>query len=110
MNHKNVILFVATLICPGFVGIQAQNVKDIDGNVYKTVTIGKQIWMAENLKTTKYNDGKAIPLVTDDKAWGALTTPAYCWYYNNASVSYTHLRAHETVLDLVCRLLLEKKK
>ena len=29
---------------------------------------------------------------------------------NNKSVSYTHLRAHETVLDLVCRLLLEKKK
>ena len=87
MNHKNVILFVATLICPGLAGIQAQNVKDIDGNVYKTVTIGKQIWMAENLKTTKYNDGKAIPLVTDDKAWGALTTPAYCWYYNDASTN-----------------------
>jgi len=43
--------------------------------------------MAENLKTTKYNDGKAIPLVTDDKAWGALTTPAYCWYYNDASTN-----------------------
>ena len=30
--------------------------------------------------------------------------------YNSFAVSYTHLRAHETVLDLVCRLLLEKKK
>ena len=43
--------------------------------------------MKENLKTTKFNDGKAIPLVTDDKDWGALTTPAYCWYKNDAKVN-----------------------
>jgi uncharacterized protein (TIGR02145 family) len=43
--------------------------------------------MAENLKTTKYNDGTAIPLVTDNTAWWNLTTPGYCWY-NNDSVTY----------------------
>ena len=57
---------------------------DIDGNVYHTITIGTQVWMVENLKTTKYNDGTAIPLVTDNAAWRNLTTPGYCWYINNS--------------------------
>jgi uncharacterized protein (TIGR02145 family) len=41
--------------------------------------------MAENLKTTKYNDGTSIPLVTDGAAWAALSTPGYCWYNNDAA-------------------------
>ena len=58
-------------------------VTDIDGNVYHTVKIGTQTWTVENLKTTRYNDGTPIPLVTDATAWAALTTPGYCWYDNN---------------------------
>jgi uncharacterized protein (TIGR02145 family) len=38
----------------------------------------------ENLKTTKFNDGVGIPLVTDNTAWGGLSTPGYCWYNNDA--------------------------
>jgi uncharacterized protein (TIGR02145 family) len=57
-------------------------VTDADGNVYATVTIDTQTWMAENLKTTKYNDGTTIPLVPNFSNWESLTTPGYCWYKN----------------------------
>jgi uncharacterized protein (TIGR02145 family) len=51
--------------------------------IYKEVKIGNQVWMAENLKTTRYNDGTPIPLMTDSTEWNNLKTPAYCWYYTD---------------------------
>jgi len=63
---------------------------DADGNNYTVVTIGSQTWIAENLKSTHYNDSTAIPLVTDNNAWGSLTTPGYCWYGND-SVTYKNM-------------------
>jgi uncharacterized protein (TIGR02145 family) len=65
-------------------------VKDIEGNEYKTIIIGTQTWTAENLKTTKYNDGTAIPNVTDNAAWAALTTAACCWYNNDPGLKNTY--------------------
>jgi uncharacterized protein (TIGR02145 family) len=67
------------------VGSASDPVTDIDGNVYQTVQIGSQVWMAENLRTTRFNDGTAIPVVVDGKTWAALTTPGYCWYRNSPS-------------------------
>lgn len=63
------------------------SVLDINGNNYKTIQIGAQLWMAENLKTTKFNDGIPIPNVTDDIEWESLSTPGYCWY-NNDEATY----------------------
>lgn len=64
-----------------FNGVQPQVIMDVEGNQYKTVKIGTTTWMSENLKTTKYNDGASIPLITDDKKWQEFS-PAYCWYDN----------------------------
>jgi uncharacterized protein (TIGR02145 family) len=60
-------------------------VEDMDGNKYSTVVIGTQVWLASNLKTTKYSDGTAIPLVTDGTVWLNNVTPGYCWYNNDAT-------------------------
>ncbi|GEM_PF-6095473 len=60
-------------------------VTDIDGNIYNTITIGNQVWMVENLRTTKFNDGESISNVKDQSEWAKLATPAYCWYQNDAS-------------------------
>ena len=57
---------------------------DGDNNIYPVIEIGTQVWMAENLKTTKYNDNSSIPLVIGNTAWSALSTPGYCWYNNDS--------------------------
>jgi uncharacterized protein (TIGR02145 family) len=61
------------------------SVTDIDGNVYETVLIGNQWWMAENLRTANYSNGEPIPNVTDNTAWTQLNSGAWCNYSNNAA-------------------------
>jgi uncharacterized protein (TIGR02145 family) len=64
-------------------------VTDVDHNVYMTVTLGTQTWMAENLRTTHYADGTPIPRISSKAGWDALTatSQAYCWYGDD-SASY----------------------
>jgi uncharacterized protein (TIGR02145 family) len=69
-------------------------VTDIDGNVYHAVTIGKQVWMAENLKTTRYRNGDSIPNVTDSVQWTTLTMPAYCNCNNDVSMTNIYGRLY----------------
>lgn len=67
-----------------------KTVTDVDGNIYNTVQIGGQTWMTENLRTTKYNDGRSIPFITDDVTWEAHRKPAYCWSYNDIAHKTTY--------------------
>ncbi len=69
-------------------------VPDVDGNIYGFVTIGAQIWMTHNLKTTRYNDGTPIPHITDDDTWENATTPGYCDNGNNAANAVTYGRLY----------------
>ena len=77
-----------------------RTVMDLDGNCYKTIQIGDQVWMAENLRTSRYNDGYLIPNVTSAVEWSELCYTiqnedgevpagigAYCWY-DNDSITY----------------------
>lgn len=62
-------------------------VTDIDGNVYHTVTLGNQTWMIENLKTTRLNNGTAIPLLVDSASWASVEQSGYCWYNHSDSLA-----------------------
>jgi uncharacterized protein (TIGR02145 family) len=61
---------------------------DIEGNIYNTIQIGNQIWMAENLRVTSYKNGTPITNTTDNTEWSNLfqnETGAWCYYNNNAT-------------------------
>ena len=66
------------------------SVKDVDSNVYETITIGTQTWMQKNLKVTHYRNGDTIPNVTESKEWISLTTGAYCNYNNDTNNAITN--------------------
>jgi uncharacterized protein (TIGR02145 family) len=61
-------------------------VTDSEGNTYKTIRAGTQIWMAENLRSTLFNDETEISLITSSATWRDLSAPGYCWY-NNDNIS-----------------------
>lgn len=65
-------------------------VTDIDSNEYKTVIIGNQEWMAENLNVEHYRNGDVIPQVQDENQWKNLTTGAWCYYENNSENGKTY--------------------
>jgi uncharacterized protein (TIGR02145 family) len=67
----------------------AGTVTDICGNVYKTVKIGTQTWMAENLRTYRLISDH-MGLIRDSSSWVRCTRPAYCWYNYNATIYQPH--------------------
>jgi len=89
---KRFFLALYVIALPGIIisinGCEKDNenaVTDIDGNVYHTVTIGTQVWMVENLKSTHYRNGGPVPNVKEGAEWDNLSTGAYCDFNNEAS-------------------------
>ncbi len=103
MQYINVKFYLLILFSVGLPGLQAQTVKDIEGNVYPIVTIGTQVWMAENLKTTKFCNGDSIGTtspstldITNESA------PGYQWAYDgneSNAANYGRLYTWYTVTD-----------
>jgi uncharacterized protein (TIGR02145 family) len=93
MRYKKLKLATVFLMGLGLTAMQGQTVNDVDGNVYNNVTIGVQTWMAENLRTTKYNDGTSIPLLSDDKIWKNSLSAGFCWNQNNEAKYKTNYGA-----------------
>jgi uncharacterized protein (TIGR02145 family) len=98
---KKIIVILIPFILTGLIFMQTSckkdssndngdgtTVSDADGNVYKTVTIGTQVWMAENLRVTHLNNGANIAPTPNGTAWSQLTNPGYSWYSND-SISYS---------------------
>jgi uncharacterized protein (TIGR02145 family) len=77
INVQDIILLVNIILWES----EPEDVcEDIDGNVYETVQIGEQLWMAENLKVTHYNNGDEIPTGYSNEDWSNLETGAYAVY------------------------------
>lgn len=88
---KKTIFWLTCIVLISSLQFNAKSqIKDIDGNSYKTIKIGQQTWMAENLKTTRLNDGTKIPIVEDNDQFIALKTPALCWYNNEKTYESTY--------------------
>jgi uncharacterized protein (TIGR02145 family) len=83
MNRKYISLSLIFFTVAALTSCTGGKLRDIEGNSYKSVTIGKQVWMEENLRTTKFNDGTPIPSVSDNDEWAKTRTPAYSWYFNS---------------------------
>lgn len=67
-----------------------ETVRDIDGNEYNVVSIQGIKWLHQNLRTSKYRDGREIPEVQDNLAWSQLTTGAFSWYNNKNAANLGH--------------------
>lgn len=81
------------------------SVTDIDGNIYQTIKVGDQWWLAENLKVTHFRNGEAIPHITDAGEWYSLTITAYCEYDTNAENVDTYGRLYNWFAIIDTRMI-----
>jgi len=79
---KNILIVFLFIGIGIFSSAQEETVVDIDSNVYHTMTIGTQVWMVENLRTTRYRNGDPIHNITLTAEWDNMTSGACCDYAN----------------------------
>jgi len=84
------ILIFLTSSCKKSLITAPETVTDIDGNVYHTVVIGTQVWLVENLKTTKYSNGDSISKLSGQSQWSSIARGAYCDHNNDPNFSVTY--------------------
>lgn len=87
---KTTIIAIIILLTACTYNRSTNQVTDIDGNIYPTVTIGNKVWMGANLRVTRYRNGDAISLVTDSTAWRKNLTGGYCYYNNDTTQTITY--------------------
>jgi len=89
LNNLKTLKYIATLIgmliLTGCSLKDTEPVTDIHGNSYRTVRIGEQIWMAEDLRATQLNDGTTLENISGNKMWKQTRQPGFCWYDNDSS-------------------------
>lgn len=81
------IFALSLFLLSGLNGLHGQTIQDFDGNIYGVVTIGKQVWMKENLNVSHFNDGTEIPVVTDSAIWVNLSSAGMCWHDNDKATN-----------------------
>ena len=86
MTGRILFFFTVAFLFGGCSKDDNDPVTDIDGNVYKTVVIGEQVWIAENLRVTRFNDGTPINLTENNEEWQNATIAAFSWYENDSSL------------------------
>jgi uncharacterized protein (TIGR02145 family) len=82
---KQFINFLLLTFLSGFLfSVNGQKtIRDKEGNTYKTIKAGNQVWMAENLKSIRFSNGDKITVIKEDVQWKDLTTPACCDFNND---------------------------
>ncbi|MCU0370117.1 MAG: fibrobacter succinogenes major paralogous domain-containing protein [Bacteroidales bacterium] len=101
MRKPGFIALILVIYLAGCTKEESDTVTDIDGNVYHTVKIGDQVWMAENLKVTGYRNGDSIPVVEGSQEWDELHSGAYCNMNNEGltAAAFGHLYNWYAVSD-----------
>jgi uncharacterized protein (TIGR02145 family) len=90
-QHWLIVMYISFFSIPVIAQEENENagmpVRDVDGNVYRVIMTESGVWMADNLKALKYNDGTPIPIVRDRKMWEKTKTAAFGFY--SMDVKYT---------------------